>query len=67
MQKKEDNTLLVFILLVILHFILSLAFGVEKTGVQSSPPREALAGIIVLIILAVVLYFSEKRYKYSLS
>ncbi|MBS3150001.1 hypothetical protein J4455_04925 [Candidatus Woesearchaeota archaeon] len=66
MRKKQDNTLFIFIILVILLFILPLTFNTpEKLGIQASPPKEALAGSIVLVTLALIIYFSEKTYKYS--
>lgn len=67
MRKKQDNTLFIFIILVILLFILPLTFSPTNLGIQASPPKEALAGSIVLVILALIIYFSEKTYKYTIN
>lgn len=72
MKKKEPNLAIILILLFTIHFILMYAFGTNysyqaTSNIQKSPPKETIFGSLTLVILAVIIYIAEKRYKYSLN
>lgn len=74
MQKKSNNLVIILIILFIIHFLLMFLFGPnynQETNfkgitMQKAPPRETYIGVIILISLALIIYLSEKTYKYDL-
>jgi len=72
MQKRRINQNLFILIIIIILYILALILpqlnqsGTSLNGVSRSPPREAFIGLIILIVLALIIYVSERTYKYHL-
>ena len=68
MGKRRYILSFIMITITLIYLFLSFVFDMpsKNSNFQASPPREVYGGLIILIVLCIIIYIAERRFKYNL-